>query len=241
MIKRFYREAIAIEEGAGWQVRLDGKGVKTANGAAQIVPNADLANMLAGEWNAQGDVIDPASFVLRDHADYTIDIVRADRDEAIGKLLAFAETDTLCYRADPDDALFERQQQVWEPILTAFEAREKIVLHRISGIIHRNQPTRTMDALRLRLTGLDDFTLAGLQVLTSLAASLTVGLSVLEPGSEPASLWAAANLEEEWQADLWGRDDDAELLRTRRGEEFRAALQFVRLAQPTQSATSTAT
>ena len=68
-MKRFYRAALAAEVSGGWQVQLDLRGVKTVAGAAQLVPNAALAETLAAEWAAQGETIEPASFVLRDLAD----------------------------------------------------------------------------------------------------------------------------------------------------------------------------
>ena len=230
-MKRFYREVSVEPEGAGYRVLLDARPIKTQRGAAQLVPTKALAEALAQEWRDQGEEIDPTAFVMRDMADYAIDIVRPDRAGISGKLLAFAETDTLCYRADPDEPLYRRQQEVWEPLVTALEAREGMTLERVSGIVHRSQPEATLAALRSRLDALDDFSLAGLQTMTSLAASLCVGLSALEVDADAAALWDAANLEELWQVELWGRDDQAEARREKRRREFMAAFEFARLAQ----------
>lgn len=230
-MKRFYTAATAAPADGGWRVLLDGRAIKTAMGAPQVVPGEALAEALAGEWNAQGEEMTPAGFVLRDMADYAIDIVGADRDAAIAGLLRFAETDTLCYRADPEDALFARQQEVWEPCLQAAETRHGIRFKRISGIIHRAQPAATLDALRAHLAALDDFTLAATNTLASLAASLTVALAALDDGADAEALWAVANLEEDWQAALWGEDYEAKELRERRFAEFANALRFAALAR----------
>lgn len=226
-MKRFYTQVSVVEVDGDWQVRLDGRGIKTARGAPQVVPSRKLADMLAAEWDAQGEELDPKRFVYRDLADYAIDVAASQRDTTIAELLRYAETDTLCYRADPEDALFQRQQDVWEPVLTAFETRHGLRLERISGIIHRQQPETTMARLRERLAALDSFTLAGLQMMTSLAASLCIGLSALEPGADPAVLWDAASLEEDWQAELWGKDWEAEERREIRRTAFIAAFDFV--------------
>lgn len=230
-MKRFYREAAVEPAGDGWRVALDGRAIKTARGAAQVVPTRALAEALAAEWAGQGDEIDPAAFAMRDMADYAIDVVRADRAEAIGRLLAFAETDTLCYRADPDEPLYRRQHATWEPLVIALEAREDIRLERVSGVIHRAQPPASLARLRERLESLDDFTLTALQTMASLTASLCVGLAALEEDADPAALWAAANLEEEWQSELWGRDAEAEARMKKRGDEFARAREFARLAR----------
>ena len=45
-----------------------------------------------------------------------------------------------------------------------------------------------------------------------------------------AALWAAAELEETWQVELWGSDALAEERRQRRADDFRHAAQFARAA-----------
>ena len=71
----------------------------------------------------------------RDLADYAIDHVRPERAAAIGKLLAYAETDTLCYRADPDEPLYRRQQALWEPLVAAFENHHGVRFERVSAAV----------------------------------------------------------------------------------------------------------
>lgn len=231
-MKRFYQTVTVAEVPGGWQVMLDGRGIRTADGAPQIVPRAPLAELLAAEWAAQGDVIDPHAFAMRDLADYAIDIVAPDPAAAIDGLIRFAETDTLCYRADPEDALYRRQQEVWEPLLAALEAREGLAFHRISGVGYRAQPPAALAALRARLGTFNPFALAALQTLASLAASLTIALAAAEPGGDVPALWDAATLEEEWQADLWGRDAEAEDRRAKKRAEFLAAARFLAAAMP---------
>lgn len=231
-MKRFYKDVSTAEQSGGWQVLLDNRPIKTQQGAAQLVPSAALADLLAGEWAAQGEKIDLKSFVFRDLADFAIDIVRTEREATIAKLLSYAETDTLCYRADPDEAAFKRQEELWEPILTACEARHAVSFQRVSGIIHRPQSAETLAALRERLEGEDDFTLAALTTFASIAASLIVPLAMLEEGADAETLFNAANAEEDWQAELWGSDLEAEKVRAARLEAFLRAAEFQRAIRP---------
>lgn len=225
-MKRFYKDVSIVESAEGWRVLLDGRAIKTVGGRAQVVPSQALAQALAQEWAAQGEELDPAGFLYRDMVDYALDVVAHDPQEAITSLVPYAETDTLCYRADPEEALFARQQEVWEPVLTAFEARHGLRFQRVSGIIHRPQPAPTLAALRSRLEAATPFDLAALRNLASLAASLVIALAALEPEADLDALWAAASLEEEWQADLWGRDWEAEERREKRTGAFKAAARF---------------
>lgn len=230
-MKRFYKVAAPAPVTGGWQVTLDGRAIKTAAGRPQIVPTETLAALLAREWADQGEEIDPARFVLRDLADYALDVVGSDRAEVIATLLRYAETDTLCYRAEAGEPLEARQIEVWEPLLKAAEARWDIHFERIGGVIHRPQPAATLKRLEAVLQVQDDFALAALNTLTTLAASLVIGLAALAPEADADALWDVANLEEDWQADLWGKEQEYLDRRARRLATFRAAMDFARAAR----------
>jgi chaperone required for assembly of F1-ATPase len=229
-VKRFYRDVTVEPAEDGWRVMLDREPVKTARGAAQLVPSRALAEALAEEWRAQGEEIDASTFPLRDLADFAIDLVEPDTAAEAAALLRYAETDTLCYRADPDQPLYPRQQELWEPLLREAEARHEVTFERVSGITHRPQSPETLRKLGALVEAQDPFTLAALHTLATLAHSLVVALAALEDGADAETLWAVANCEEEWQADLWGRDAEAEERRVRRFTTFASAVQFARLA-----------
>ncbi|MDE2435900.1 MAG: molecular chaperone [Sphingomonadales bacterium] len=230
-MKRFYKEATVRAVSGGWQVFLDDRGIKTQGGRPQVTPTEALAAALSTEWAAQGEEIDPARFAMRDMADFAIDVVAPDRGKAIDGLLRYAETDTLCYRAEAGEPLAGRQTELWEPLLKAAEARWDVHFERIDGIIHRPQPVATLARLRAVLEPRDDFVLSALTTLASLAASLTVALAATGPDADAEKLWAAANLEEDWQAELWGQDDEAVALRNRRFTTFATAMNFARLSE----------
>lgn len=219
-MKRFYTTVAVQGVADGWQVTLDGRGVKTAGGAPQTVRPQPLAQALAAEWEAQGSELDPKTLPLRDMVDYALDIVSADPAGVVDKVLSYGDTDTLLYRADPDEPLHARQQAVWEPVVAAFEGRHGVTMTRVSGVMHRDQDPQSLETLRATLNRFDPLALAGVEVMASLAASLIVALSAIHTDADPLELWAAASLEENWQADLWGRDAEAEDRRAKRQAAF---------------------
>lgn len=230
-MKRFYKVASVAQQDGGWRVLLDGRAIRTAGGNPQILPARPLAEALAAEWAAQGDTIDAAAFALRDLADYALDVVCADPAVIVAEVLRYGETDTLCYRAEPGEALERRQGALWEPMLAAAERRFDVRFERVSGIVHRAQPAATLARMRAVLAAHDPFQLAALQTLASLAASLVIALAAIEPDADIAALWDAANLEEDWQADLWGKDAEAMARREKRLAAFTAAARFAGLAR----------
>lgn len=230
-MKRFYEKVDVPPVAGGWRIRLDGRPIRTAAGQPQILPTLALAEAMAREWAGQGEEIDASAFPLRDLADYALDAVMPARDAAIAELLPYAETDTLCYRAEDGEALHARQLEIWEPLLAGAEESWGLRFERIGGIMHRPQPPETLARLEEILSEMDAFALAALKMLASLSASLVIAICALAPDADPVALWNAANLEEDWQAELWGRDAEAEDLRQSRFEAFQLAMRFARLAR----------
>lgn len=230
-MKRFYKEVTVEAADGGFGVRLDGRAIKTVSGRPQLVPTRALAEALAAEWAGQGAEIDPARFLYRDMTDYALDVVIGDPGSVAAEILPYADTDTLCYRAEPDEAFAARQRLMWEPLLSDAETRLGIKFVRVSGVIHKPQPPETLARLQAELNRLNAFELAALRNTASLAASLVIGLAALLPGADLDGLWDAANLEEDWQAELWGKDEEALERRERRAAAFAAAARFAGLAR----------
>lgn len=230
-MKRFYKEVTVARIDGGWQIQLDGRGIKTAGKRPQVVPSSALAEAMAAEWASQGETINPGDFQLRDLADYALDVVAQAPNEVAAELIPYAETDTLCYRADPDEALFKRQQAVWEPLLKDVEERLGITFTRVSGIVHKQQPEKTLRRLRDEIESHDPFTLAALKMLSSLTASLVLALEAIRPGADAEGLWKASELEADWQAELWGDDWEAAQRRAARYEAFTLAIRMAELVR----------
>tara|TARA_B100000678_G_scaffold79398_1_gene65820 strand:+ start:851 stop:1543 length:693 start_codon:yes stop_codon:yes gene_type:complete len=230
-VKRFWHDSSVVERVGGWQVCLDARPVKTRGGNPQVVPTKELANRLRGEWADAPAEFNADAFPLRDMADRAIDTLSVDREPVISRLLGFVDGDTLCYRAEPDEAVARRQAEVWEPIVASLEAELGVTLKRTHGIIHKPQPEPSLAAIRRRLEKENAFVLGGLDTAASLAASLCVALAGLRDDADPQALWAAANLEEDWQAEQWGMDDEAKARRDARELEFTRALEFARAAR----------
>jgi len=230
-VKRFYKDVAVEPVDGGFRVTLDGRGIKTAMGRPQVVPTRALAEAMAAEWATQGEELNLATFFFRDLADYAIDIAATDPAAEIPGILRFAETDTLCYRGEPEEPLYQRQSELWEPLLTAIAARHGLAFERVSGILHRPQPPETLEKLRILLEAQHPFILAATRTMASLAASLVVALAALDEGADPKTLWAAANAEEDWQAELWGWEWTAEEKRAKKLHEFTKAMEFAQLAR----------
>jgi chaperone required for assembly of F1-ATPase len=228
-MKRFYKNAAVLESGNGFEVRLDDRPVKTPARQPLLVPSLTLAGAIAGEWNAQGEKIEPRSMPFTGLANAAIDRVAADPEVFARSLALFGESDLLCYRADKPDSLIARQAEQWDPLLVWARRRFDIEFELISGIIHRPQPAGTIERLRRAVSARNPFELAALAPMVTISGSLIIALALSEGAIDLDTAWAAASLDEAWQLEQWGADAEAEAVLEARRQEFAAAYGFLQL------------
>src|SRR5664279_4997959 len=97
--KRFYERAHIGEGEGGYAVLLDGKPVKTPARRALAAPTPSLAEQLAGEWNAQQQVIEPGRMPLTRLANAVIDAIAERAPEVSEEVAKYLGSDLLLYRA----------------------------------------------------------------------------------------------------------------------------------------------
>ena len=86
-----------------------------------------------------------------------------------------------------------------------------------------------MDRLAHAVHARSAFELAALSPLVTISGSLVVALALAEQAIDLETAWSAAALDEQWQAEQWGEDEEAALALAARRREFEAAESFLRL------------
>ena len=224
LTKRFYREATAERTEEGYELRLDGRPARTPGRNRLAVPSARVGEAMAAEWAAQGERIDPTSMPVTRTANSAIDGVANRMDAVRDDVAAFAGSDLLCYRADDPEGLVERQQAAWDPVLDRFASERGARFTLQTGIMPVEQPPQALDAVRERLAGIDDpFRLAALHVATTLTGSALLALAILDGWIDADAAWSAAHVDEDWNIELWGEDEEAMVRRAARKRDMDAA------------------
>jgi chaperone required for assembly of F1-ATPase len=208
-VKRFYSEVAIGAAVGGFEVRLDGRGVRTPQKAALIFPNHALAEAVADEWAGQGEHVRPATMPLTSLACTAIDRVAPCRAEAVGEILGYAGTDLLCYRAEQPAALVARQAAVWQPLLDWAALALDAPLTVTGGILAADQPDAAVAALRSAVESLDDLRLAALSSATRASGSLVIGLALSRGQVSADEAFEAAELDATFQIGRWGEDPEA--------------------------------
>jgi chaperone required for assembly of F1-ATPase len=219
--ERFYKSASAAER-APFAVLLDGRPVKTPAKNVLAAPTQPLAAAIAAEWDGQGERINPATMPLTRIGNSIIDGV-APATEAVAEDLAkYLGSDLLCYRAATPDGLVLWQTQHWDPILdwarSALGARFMLG----EGIVFVTQPENAIAAARAAIPS-DPWRLGAAHVVTTLTGSALIALALCAGRIDLDAAWAASNVDEDWNMQLWGRDEMALVARAARFADLQAA------------------
>lgn len=230
-VKRFYAAADigAVED--GFAVTLDGRIVKTPDGARLVVPTHALAEAIAGEWAAQEKTVRPDTMPLARLAVAAIDQVRPNRQGVVDRLLAYIGTDLVCYRADSPADLVARQEAAWRPLLDWMNGACGASFVVTTGVMPAAQPPATTLALEAAIDPFDDMEIAALAGATKATGSLVVALALAAGCIDGEEAFAASMVDELFQAERWGEDAEAAARRRVLHREIHAAARFFDLVR----------
>ena len=226
--QRFY-ERVDVAQGEGaHRLLLDGKPVRTPARRLLAAPRQELAEMLAAEWRAQREIIDPANMPATRLANSIIDGV-ADKPEPVAaEVKKYLASDLVFYRAASPEGLVALQSAAWDPLIDwardtlgarfvctqelTFVAQSEAALKAAGGAIPRET------------TNIDDlWRLGALHAVTTLTGSALIALAVLHGRLTAEEAWAAAHVDEDWNMGIWGQDQQALERRAFRFGEMQAA------------------
>jgi chaperone required for assembly of F1-ATPase len=224
--KRFWTDATVQAADGGWTVRLDGRAVKTPLKAPLVMPTHAMAQAVAAEWQAQTGLVRPDTMPVTRSANSAIDKVGAQFDEVVALIAAYGGSDLLCYRAAFPPALIARQAAAWDPLLAwaadALGARLAVT----TGVMPVAQDAASLAALHARVAAMTTFRIAAFHDLVAISGSLILALAVTEGRLTPDEAWRLSRIDEAWQNEQWGIDEDAALMEVTRRAAFDHAGRF---------------
>jgi chaperone required for assembly of F1-ATPase len=229
--KRFYQQVGVTEGDGGFAVTLDGKPLKTPSGRTVVVPARAIADAIAEEWRAQQETIDPLTMPLTRFANSVVESV-VDRIQLVRDDVAkYLQSDLLFYRAGYPQALVAKEARHWDPVL--FWAADALGAHFIlgEGIMHVRQPDTAIEAARSALPD-DPWPVAAVHVVTTLTGSALLALALTHGARDPDQVWDAAHVDEDWNRDQWGVDEEVAARRAVREVDFRAAVRILQAMKP---------
>jgi chaperone required for assembly of F1-ATPase len=223
-LKRFWKTATVEQTDDGFAVLLDGRSVKTPAKAGLIVPSKALAEKIASEWDAQEGDVNPEIMPFTRAANAAIDKVTLQFVEVADLIAAYGENDLLCYRAAAPQELVDRQAAAWDPILDWANDVYGVRLATGQGVMHIAQPPSAIERLTQEVHALSPFQLTAFHDLVSLTGSLVLGFAIVNNRLGADAAWDVSRIDEIWQAEHWGQDEEAlDLAETKRQALLSAA------------------
>lgn len=227
--KRFYESAEVVEVPEGYAVQLDGKPVRTPGKALLALPTRQAAELVAREFEAQKETINPVSMPVLRLVNTAIDGVASDTQAVLEDVMRFSSSDLLCYRADTPEELVARQSAIWDPVLDWAHSTLAARFFLAEGVMHVEQPREAIAAVGIWLRQRDEpFLLSSIHLMTSLTGSALLALAVEAGAMTPDEAWNAAHLDEDWTIEHWGEDEEASQRRAARRRDFDAAASLAR-------------
>ena len=225
--QRFYEAATV---GEGFLVLLDGKPARTPARRPLAAPSRALVQALAEEWQAQATTVDPRTMPLTRLANSILDGVVGAHEQVAAEVEKYLGSDLLFYRAQHPERLAARQRAHWDPILVWARQTLGAAFEPVEGITYVDQPKTAIGAAAAAIPH-DPWRLGALHAITTLTGSALIALALAADAVGVETAWAAAHVDEDWNMELWGRDELAVERHAYRFSEMRAAamvLAFVR-------------
>ncbi len=227
--KRFYANVEVAEHDSGYRVLLDGRPVRTPASGEVTLPTQAAADLVALEYNCQGEHIDPMTMPITRLVNTAIDGVASDPQAVAEDILRFASSDLLCYRASTPERLVELEAEAWDPILDWAESELGVRFVLGEGVMHVEQPRATIAAVGAHLRPRrEPLRLAALHVMTSLTGSALLALAVEAGAIDVEKAWQAAHVDEDWNISQWGEDAEAAERRSVRRRDMMGAAELLR-------------
>lgn len=227
--KRFWKSAAVEPVEGGFTVKLDGRAVKTPAKTPLVVPTPDLAHAIAAEWDAQQGEVRPDTMPFTRAANSALDKVAPQFDEVVAMLAEYGGSDLLCYRATGPAALVDRQAAAWDPLLAWAQTALDAPLIATAGVMHIAQDDVVLQRLHAHVARLSPFQIAAFHDLVAISGSLILALAVIGGRLTADEAWILSRIDESWQNEQWGVDEDAAEIEATKRAAFEQAARFFAL------------
>lgn len=154
-------------------------------------------------------------------------VVKNNHEEIVDKLVKFSVTDMMLFWGDEKD-LVARQKQIWNPIL---EWCQQLLETELIVTQTLNVPCPIQDSgvrIRIFLNSLSDKELSAFYVAALSMKSVLLASALVKGRINANEAFEAANLEEIWQNEQWGVEEDAENRRLEMKKELTAVEAFLK-------------
>lgn len=231
-MKRFFEQTGVGQEGRLFTVELDGRPMRSPARTILRMPTKALAQLIADEWDSQGDMILPHNMPLTRLANVANDHMSAARMLTVGELVRYAANDLLCYRVQEPLALQEKQQELWDPWLDWAAEKFGARLATTTSMTALDHPVDALENLRNEALNAESYMLTALAHVTAMLGSAVLGFAMMEGKLSAKQAFDLSRVEEDWQIEHWGEDEEAQARAQHLLETLQASEKFMSALRP---------
>jgi len=212
-LKRFYGDVnvVSIQKSSKaspgtWGINLDSRPLRTPNKRLFEVDNEAVAHAVANEWAIQKDVIMLNTMHITGLSNTVIDNpLNKTKFSICNDILSYLPLDTILYRSEENERLWELQRELWDPVLHWFQKSFDVKLPIVAGAITPPHiPEESLAVLRRELMSYRFDAILGLQFAAEAVKSLilTMGVSKMHLTTDQGV--RLSSLELDFQVQHWG-------------------------------------
>ena len=223
-------ESVTIQNsGSSFVIFLDKKLLLSPKGNEILLPTKKLANRICEEWHQQKKIVEPLKMPFTRLVNSAIDKVAENFESIIKDLVSYGDTDLVCYRTNSPQDLVLRQKKYWDPILDWSKTELKINLKTVRGIRYQAQDKEELEKISQEIITLDPLSLTAFYELVTISGSILIALAVIHKHITAEEGLDISFLDEDWQREKWGQDEESIKNKANKLDEFLTAFQFLEL------------
>jgi len=208
-------------------ILLDNKKLKTPQKNELILSNHLMAKEVLREWDQRSDIINTDDLVFYGLLSTAIDRVSEEKNSYINDIINFIDTDLICYRADNPIDLVSFQNKQWDPIISLIEKYINTKVSVFKGVMPSQQSSKVHHRFKNLIVELSDVQISVLHRITNLVGSVFLSLCILKKDLTNKQAFELSFLDELWQAENWGYEEDASEKRKKIRTELNRLILFI--------------
>ena len=229
-MKKFWKNVEVIEiSDHHFEIYLDNKILKTPMKKDLCFENLDIAKEICKEWDIDEKIIKPDSMIFYGLLSTAIDRIKFSRDSYIKDMIAFVDTDLICYRSEKPFDLIELQKKSWDPVVSFIQNYTGEEIDTCQSIMPLSQNKVLLSKLNTFIDKFSDQQISALHRMTYITGSIFISICALKGDILKSEAFTLSFLDEIWQAKNWGIEGDAEKKRDAISWELNKIISFVEL------------
>ena len=210
-----------------YEILLDENVLKTPMKKKLTIQNSKIAEEIYKEWNQDKNILDTDAMIFYGIISTSIDKFNNNRILYVNEILNFIDTDLICYRAEEPNDLVQWQSKNWDPILLKVEKYINNKIDVFKGIMPLKQNKGIKFKITKFLTKFSDLEIIALHKITNITGSIFLSLCILNNDIIKEKVFELSHLDELWQAENWGYEEEASNNREQINFELNRTMYFL--------------